>query len=57
MNTVTFDITKSKTVVTVVGETSVQKIDITDTPIEKEFVKVLKLIMQHRGNTTVNKQQ
>lgn len=48
MNTVTFEITKTKTLVTIVGSAKVENIDITDTDIEKDFVKILKKIKGHR---------
>lgn len=44
MNTVTFEITKAKTLVTIVGSANVEKVDITDTEIEQGFVKLLKQI-------------
>lgn len=53
MNTVTFEITKTKTLVTIVGSASVEKVDITDTEIEKGFVKLLKQIKDRRDQNQI----
>lgn len=46
---VTFDVTESKTVVTVIGTDQLaDKIDITGTDIEKKFISLLKKLQKHR---------
>lgn len=53
MNTVSFEITKDKTVVTIVSSTSVEKVDITRTDVEKSFVKLLKRLQDHRQQNEI----
>ena len=45
MNTITFEVTKDKTLVVATGTVgNVEKIDITDTDMEKDLTKLLKKI-------------
>ena len=54
MATITFEITKEKTIVTAIGLNGmIDKIDITKTEIEKDFTKLLKKIKDHQLATKI----
>lgn len=48
MNTVIFELTSEKTIVIATGKSGIDKIDITDTEIEKDFTVLLKKIREYR---------